>query len=140
MCMILDNNTWGDFLKKKSDMQPIHNWLQKKNGKLVYSNHRGFKELSGKYRKRLIEYRRAGKANLVPGEKVEKEIKKIKENHNIEQSDDHHILGLAKASNVTVLCTKDRLLQGYFKEIIGGSIYQNKTHQHLLTSALCAST
>ena len=31
MCMILDNDTWGDFLKQKSDMQPVHDWLQQKN-------------------------------------------------------------------------------------------------------------
>lgn len=137
MCMILDNDTWGDFLKQKPDMQPIHDWLKQKNGKLVYSNHQGFQELSEKYQQSLREYRRAGQAHLVPGEEVEKEIREIKKEHNIEKSDDSHILGLAKAFNITVLCTKDQLLHKYFKKIIGGSIYQNKNHQHLLTADLC---
>ena len=137
MCMILDNNTWGDFLKQKPDMEPIHNWLDKKNGKLVYSNHQGFKELSLTYQRSLQEYKKAGKAKLVPGEKVEKEIRKIKKKHNIEKSNDPHILGLAKAGNVKVLCTKDQALQEDFKTIIRGNIYKNKNHQHLLTSDLC---
>jgi len=137
MCMILDNNTWGDFLKQNSDMQPIHNWLEQKNGKLIYSNHQGFQELSKKYQRRLKEYRRAGKAHLVSLEKVEKAIKEIKKNHNIERSNDPHILGLAKASNVTVLCTKDRTLHKYFKNTIGGNIYQNKNHKRLLTPDFC---
>ena len=104
---------------------------------MVYSNHEGFQELSTKYQQSLKEYRRAGKAHLVSSEKVEKEIREIKKEHNIEKSDDPHILGLAKASNVTVLCTKDRLLHKYFKKIIGGNIYQNRSHQRLLTSDLC---
>ena len=138
MCMILDNDTWGDFLKQKPDMQPIHDWLEQKNGKLVYSNHQGFQELSKKYQRSLREYRKAGKADLVPSEKVEKEITEMKKKYCIEKSDDPHILGLAKASKVTVLCTKDKLLHKYFKKIIGGSIYQNKkNHQHLLTPDLC---
>ena len=137
MCMILDNDTWGDFLKQKPDMQPIHKWLEQKNGKLIYSNHQGFQELSEKYQQSLRDYHRAGKAHRVSGEEVEKEIREIKKKHDIEKSNDSHILGLAKASNVTVLCTKDKLLHKYFKKIIGGSIYQNKNHQRLLTSDLC---
>ena len=137
MCMILDNDTWGDFLAQKPDMQPIHDWLKQKNGKLVYSNHQGFQELSKKYQKSLSEYSRAGQAHLVPGEEVEKEIKEIEKEHNIKKSNDRHILGLAKAFNIKVLCTKDKRLHQKFKAIIGGRIYQNKNHQHLLTADLC---
>ena len=39
MCMILDSNRWADFLNRKEDMEPIHKWLEKQNGKLVYSNY-----------------------------------------------------------------------------------------------------
>ena len=137
MCMILDNNTWGDFLNQKPDMQPIHNWLKQKKGKLVYSNHKGFQELSNKYYQSLEKYKEAGQADLIPSKKVEKAINEIKKEHDIKKSDDPHILGLAKVSKVTVLCTKDKLLHKYFKEIIGGNIYQNKNHQHLLTADLC---
>ena len=136
MCLILDNNQWGDFLNKKPDMQPIHNWLDKQNGKLVYSNHQGFKELSPKYKKSLKGYKTAGKARLVPTEKVEEEVKKIKRSHQI-QSNDTHILGLAKAENIKVLCSKDKKLHDDFKNIIDGHVYQTKDHKHLLVRDLC---
>ena len=138
--MILDTNMWGDFLKPKNqDMKPIQNWLEKRNGKLVYSRHQGFiKELSEKHLQLLQEYGRTGKAKLVDKKEVTKAIEEIKNEHNIENSDDHHILGLAKASRVNLLCTKDKILHKYFKEIIKGNIYQDKSHQRLLTSSLCA--
>ena len=136
MCMILDNNKWGDFLKQTEDMIPIHNWLKQKNGKLVYSNHQGFKELSTKYQKSLKEHMRAGTAKLVFSTKVEKEIEKLKKVHKL-KSNDSHILGLAVASNTIVLCTGDKKLHKDFKDIIGGNIYQTEEHKNLLTKDLC---
>ena len=43
MCIILDTNMLGRFKKRDKDKQdedmgPIWNWLDKKNGKIVYSN------------------------------------------------------------------------------------------------------
>jgi len=138
MCIILDNNTWGDFIKNKEDMKPIRKWLEQKNGKLVYSNHIRFQELSNNSRRYLAEYYRQGKAHLIPHEKVEKEIEKINIQNDQLKSNDLHILGLAKASNTTVLCTKDRSLHTDFKQIIqNGKIYKNKSHTHLLTKDLC---
>ena len=138
MCLVLDNNQWGDFLQEKDDMKPIHNWLRNKSGKLVYSNHKEFEELNKKSRKILGNYRRAGKAKLVPQNKVEKEIKEIKKSYSDKiTSNDIHILGLAKAGNIKVLCSKDKNLHDDFKAIIRGNIYQTKDHKHLLTKDLC---
>ena len=136
MCLILDNNQWGDFLNKKPDMLPIHNWLDKQQGKLVYSNHEGFNELSAKYQKSLKNYKQQGKTRFVPKEKVEEKMKEIKKSHQI-KSNDTHILGLAKAESVKALCSKDRNLHEDFKEIIKGHVYQTKAHEHLLTRDLC---
>ena len=140
MCMILDNNTWGDFLKNKPDMQPIHKWLEK-TGKLIYSNHIEFKELSPKYIRNLQEYKRKKKAELISSEIVKKGIeeiqKEIKKKSQKIQSNDIHILGLAKVKNIKLLCTKDKDLHKDFKKIIKGNIYQNKNHQKLLTKDTC---
>ena len=137
MCIILDANRWGDFSNQKEDMKPIHKWLEKQNGKLVYSDHSKIQqELNQLQKNNLVEYRRAGKALLVPGKQVEEKVKEIKKEHEL-KSDDSHILGLAKASHATVLCTKDKKLHQDFKHIIKGKIYQNKKHQHLLTPDLC---
>ena len=141
MCMILDNNTYGDFFKNKPDMQPIHDWLKQKKGKLVYSTHIKFKELSPKYIRNLQEYKRqkrakpASKKEVEKGiEQIKKEIKKSKKNI---KSDDIHILGLAKIKNIKLLCTKDKDLHKDFKKIIKGNIYQNKDHKELLTKDTC---
>ena len=139
MCMILDNNTYGDFFKNKPDMQPIHDWLDK-TGKLVYSNHIKFKELSPKYIENLQKYKSKGKAELISSEKVKEGIEKIKKSEEKIQSDDIHILGLAKIKNIKLLCSKDKNLHKDFKnkKIIGGSIYQNKGHEDLLTKDTCS--
>ena len=71
MCMILDVNRWGDFLNKKEDMEPVHEWLENSDGKLLYSNHIKFGELSLKYKKALVQYRSAGRARMIPKEEVE---------------------------------------------------------------------
>ena len=137
MCLILDNNQWGDFLEQKTDMQPIHEWLNKQNGKLIYSDHKGFTELSNRYLRRLQDYKRAGKARLVSKEKVEREIKNIKKSHDL-TSDDVHILGLAKAENIKVLCSNDQDLHEDFKKVVrNGHVYQKKAHKHLLVKDLC---
>ena len=137
MCMILDSNRWADFLNQKEDMKPIHKWLEKQNGKLVYSNYEPIqKELNRLPNNNLKIYYEAGKALFIPSEEVGKKVEEIKNKYQL-KSDDIHILGLAKASNAKVLCTKDQSLHKDFKNIIKGRIYQNKGHQHLLTPDIC---
>ena len=137
MCMILDVNRWGDFLGKKEDMTPIHVWLNKGNGKLLYSNHDKFRELSTKYKRALVQYQNVGWARMVPKDKVEREISNINDKRINLKSNDIHILGLAKASGAKVLCSSDKKLHKNFKDVIGGGIYQTKEHGHLLTEDIC---
>ena len=136
MCMILDSNRWVDFLNQKEDMKPIHKWLEKQNGKLVYSNYEPIqRELNRLTNNNLKVYYEAGKALFIPSEEVKKKVEDIKKYQL--KSNDIHILGLAKAANAKVLCTKDKKLHQDFKSIIKGRIYQNKGHQHLLTPDTC---
>ena len=136
MCMILDSNRWIDFSNQKEDMKPIHKWLEKQNGKLVYSNYEPIQKELNYLNNNLKAYYAAGQALFIPSEEVEKKVEEIKNKYQ-PKSNDIHILGLAKASNAKVLCTKDKKLHQDFKNIIKGRIYQNKNHQHLLTSDLC---
>ena len=53
------------------------------------------------------------------------------------QSDDPHIIALAKVANVRLLVSDDKNLHKDFKAIIRGSIYQNSSHAGLLTKHLC---
>ena len=137
MCMILDINMWPDFFNKKKNMQPVHKWLEKQNGKLVYSDHKLFqKELTQNQKTILEKYYQSGKARFISETQVEQTIAILQKNNQF-QSNDIHILGLAKADQVKVLCTKDKNLHADFKNILGGSIYQNAKHQHLLTKDTC---
>ena len=110
--------------------------MQEQNGKLIYSDHERFKELSAIYLRSLQDYKRAGKARFASKEKVEREIKNIKKSHDL-ISNDIHILGLAKAENIKILCSKDQSLHKDFKNIIKGHVYQTQAHKHLLTNDLC---
>ena len=138
--MILDANQWNNFLNSKDkDMEPVHKWLENKNGKLVYSTHKKIKEELDnvpKMKNRLNTYRQAGKAQLIDPKKVEEKINDIKRSYEL-KSNDPHILGLAKASDTKILCSNDKKLHEDFKKIINGNIYQNKSHQHLLNLDIC---
>ena len=137
MCMILDVNMWSDFIEQKSIMQPVHQWLEGKNGKLLYSDHESFqKELTLSHKKVLKSYYQSGHARFVPKKQLEKTINSLRKTHQF-KSNDMHILGLAKVGQVKVLCTKDKDLHHDFKQILGGNIYQNAKHQHLLTQDTC---
>ena len=139
MCMILDADMWGRFPeeKKDKDLLPVRKWLEKQNGKLVYSDHEQFqKELTKDYKETLKGYFQSGKARFFPKKEVEREITVLRKNSN-PKSNDLHILGLAKIAKVKVLCTGDKKLHQDFKDILDGSIYQKAEHRHLLTKDTC---
>ena len=140
MCMILDANQYDHFINKKSkDVELIHDWLDNKNGALVYSDHKQMeKEIkkSPRFQKFLFEKSRTGKSKKVDKKEVEKSMKIIKKNHQL-KSDDLVTLGLAHASGVKLLCSKDKNLHDDFKTIIRGGVYQNKDHKRLLKKDIC---
>ena len=137
MCLILDANKYSDFLDPENeDMEPVRNWIKKKKGKIVYAPTGKLKtELDnhGPMKRRIKEYRQAGRIKLADPEKVNREIGNLPEI----SSDDRHIIALAIVSNVKLLVSKDQKLQDDFKKIARGKIYKNKSHKHLLKSDLC---
>ena len=140
MCIILDANCIGQFKDRANeDMKPVWHWLDGKNGKIVYSNTKTFQRewnRGGGYNLER-ELRRNGNLKLVPNQDV---IEKQNELKGQIQSDDPHIIALAIVANVKVLVSRDRALQQDFKNRqlgIGGKVYQEKKHAHLLTKDLC---
>ena len=132
MCIILDANCMTDFLNKHEAMQPVHDWLMKK-GKLAYTTTDKFKEGPKKFLAKIIELNRAGKLKRFSEQAVEKQQRNIPEY----QSDDPHIIALGLVAKVKVLVSYDKKLHKDFKTINRGRIYQDHTHQHLLTNDLC---
>jgi len=131
----------GEFVNYKDDMKPIYTWLDGNRGKMVFAIVGSDKER--KSYKIFVEsdlgraYYEAGKINLLDPREIEVEIARIKEEHGTLKSNDIHIIAIAIVGKAEVLVSEDRALHADFKRIIGGSIYQNKTHKHLLTSNLC---
>ena len=143
MCIIVDANVLGTFLGESPSKitAPIHKWLRKKRGKLIYSTGGRFANDIGRgTRDRLAVYAQAGMAIEVKGELL------IDEERMLEgriKSDDPHVLALARASGARLLYTADRDLMSDFKNgqlIEGprGKVYTRRTHARLLTGSVCA--
>ncbi len=128
MCVILDANMFSKFKNQDNeDMQPVWNWLSKKNGKIAYSNTKKFDE----------EWERGGVTDLIKLLKQAEKLKEIpapdvekKENElrgKIE-SDDPHIIALAIVADIKVLVSSDRALHQDFKNrnLVGGKYIKTK--------------
>ena len=124
MCIIVDANKMGIFLADpvREEVKPIHDWLARQGGKLVYSTGSQF-------------------AKQVPVEDIEEEEKLLRKNP-IVGSHDPHILALARFSGARVLYTSDKDLSADFKKkklIDGprGKIYTRPANARLLTQLPC---
>lgn len=139
MCVILDVNLIGRFKKDPvdEDMKPVHQWLERKNGRIVYSDTEKFRrewDKGGGYALRR-QLQRRDKLKLVSDQDVQEEIKKIE--YKI-KSDDPHIIALALIAGVKVLISKDNKLIADFKvHVSQGKVYKAKSHRHLLTKDTC---
>ncbi len=134
MCIIVDANLRDLFINRHPDMLPVHDWIKKKGGKIAYSNTPKFeKETTPRFRTELSNLSRRGKVKLIESEEVLEQQKNLP---NL-QSDDPHIIALALAAKVKVLITNDKKLEKDFKQHVGGKIYHNEDHKHLLKKDLC---
>ena len=137
MCLILDTNKYGDFLASENqDMEPVRNWMKTRNGKIAYSpTEKMEKELNrhNKMREQFDRYRETDKLKLVPPNEVERAMNSLRDL----QSDDPDIIALAQVSEVKLLVSGDENLHTDFKTIVGGKIYQTRSHKRLLRNDLC---
>ena len=137
MCIILDANLFGKFDDlRNEDMKPVHRWLDNRNGKIVYSDTEKLQRewKSGRENHRLTSLRQSGQLKLVSKKDVEERESALRGKI---QSDDEHIIALALVARVTVLVSSDQALHQDFKNLVGGRVYQTKSHAHLLTRDTC---
>ena len=146
MCIIVDANKLGTFLADPADddSRPIHEWLDRGVGSIVYSTGGRFaKEIRGRAKTRLENYVRAGRAKLIPGSLFADDERGLEARPDL-RSDDPHVLALAKAAGVRLLYTADRNLISDFKDrnFIDrprGRVYSGARNANLLTDSVCAS-
>ena len=154
MCAILDANCFSKFRDQDNeDMKPVQNWVDKKNGKIIYSDTEKFKSewLKGGMKEQMRTLTQAGKLKYVPAQEVEKKADELIDKI---ESDDPHIIALAMIAKVKVLIVQrlpdtprtgkrrnsrgaDPRLQEDFKKLVGGNVYITKSHSHLLTKDTC---
>ena len=147
MCLIIDANKLGEFLKDPptEDTRPIHEWLypgrKRRGGVIVYSTVGKFRtEIPDAARRRLGELRQDGRAKFYNESEMEQGRKAVTEENMT--SDDPHVLGLAMASGAEVLYTGDRDLMDDFRDrkVMGGlrgKIYSGAKNRGLLRPNIC---
>ena len=139
MCVILDVNNIGKFNEPADeDMKPVWNWLDRQNGKIAYSNTKKFEEeweKGGGIQLRR-ELQRRNKLKEIPAQDVQEKADELEGKI---ESDDPHIIALAIIANVKVLVSNDRTLHEDFKnrDLVGGRVYQTKSHSRLLRKDTC---
>ncbi len=136
MCIILDANMFGRFDDPNNeDLKPVHRWLSKQYGKIVYSDTHTLRDEWKRGGSRLLErLRQDGSLKLVSKSDVEERRKSLAGRI---QSNDEHIVALALVAAVKVLVSNDQALHQDFKNLVGGSVYQTKSHAHLLRTDTC---
>ena len=111
---------------------------------LVYSTDGKFAcELGYNAKRKLAEYRRAGKARLVPASRFAQDEAELKASGEL-RSDDPHVLALARQSGARLLYTGDSKLIADFtdRRIIQeprGKVYSGAANAKLLTNRVCAA-
>jgi hypothetical protein len=148
VCVIIDTNLAFYIFTSapEDDFRPVFEWLHDpdKNGCLVFGGKLS-KELSNRgeslrYLRALLQ---AGRAFQIPDATLQSEERKVIHS-GLCQSNDLHVIALARVSGARTLCSHDRELHQDFRnsELISkprGRVYQNATHTKLLCHDPCCT-
>ena len=142
MCIIVDTNTFHKFKNPDDeDMEPVWTWLEKRDGKIAYSDIEKLEEEwdNGGMQNLRNRLRQRGKLKIVSPQDVQEKADELKGEI---ASNDEHIIALAIVSGVKVLVSYregDRNLFEDFKNrnLVRGRVYTRKTHARMLTKDTC---
>ena len=115
MCVIIDASCFGEVFgfPCHSKYRPVIDWisLPRGDGRVVYGGGKFAREIerSAAAKRWFAEMFRAGRAIRIPESIVDEEEARIRETELCE-SDDEHIVALARLSGSRVVCTEDRAL------------------------------
>jgi hypothetical protein len=138
MCLIVDANVASLVLAARphADFEPVTTALFNRRAVAVYGGQlrREYERVTHVLRI-LVILDRQGSARAVPDLDVDKMTEQVVQEGAC-QSDDPHIIALARVSDVRLLCSRDRDLHQDFKDpkVLQprGSVYQNRSHRHLI--------
>lgn len=121
MCVraIIDADALSAMTHDRFDyFEGLREWFRRRDGRLIWTNESEFERQLTKRKgwKRLAkEYRRANLLVFVEASRVEDAKRKISEVSLQSREEDVHLLALALAADVAVLCTDDKGLKADFK-------------------------
>ncbi|MYA71724.1 hypothetical protein F4009_19180 [Candidatus Poribacteria bacterium] len=143
MCIIVDANTFHKFKDPNNeDMEPVWTWLEKRGGKIAYSDTEKLEEEwnRGGMQNLRNRLRRTGKLKIVSPQDVEEKANEL--SGEIE-SNDEHIIALAIIAGVKILVSyregdSDLFTDFKNRELVGGRVYTRKAHaQRMLRKDTC---
>jgi hypothetical protein len=130
----------------EGDFRPVFDWLHApdKSGCVVYggklANELSTRTASRRY---LLELSRAGRARLIPEGIIQPQEEELIR-RGLCQSNDPHVIALARVSGARTLCSHDQKLHQDFRnsKLVSkprGRVYQNATHTSLLRHDPCCT-
>ena len=142
MCIIVDTNTFHKFKNPDDeDMEPVWTWLEKRDGKIAYSDIEKLEEEwdNGGMQNLRNRLRQRGKLKVVSSQDVQEKANELETEI---VSNDAHIIALALIAGVKVLVSYregDRDLFTDFKnrDLVRGKVYTRKAHARMLTKDTC---
>ncbi|MCE2413001.1 hypothetical protein J4G07_03260 [Candidatus Poribacteria bacterium] len=143
MCIIVDTNTFHKFKKPDDeDMEPVWTWLEKRDGKIAYSDIEKLEEEwdNGGMQNLRNRLRQRGKLKIASPRDVQEKANELK---NEIASNDEHIIALAIVSGVKVLVSyregdSDLFTDFKNRQLVGGKVYTRKAHaRRMLTKDTC---
>lgn len=145
MCIIIDANVASKVfaLSPSKDPRAVIDWVDFGGGKMVLGGRLKQEIFKVSLASRWIKERiRSGKIKWVSDTDIDSEEKRLKESATC-NSNDHHIIALARCCTARILYSQDRNLHQDFTNPVlvnnpRGAVYTTARHcQHLLTKDRC---
>lgn len=122
MCILVDTcvlpAVFSPSAANHAQFKPVHDWIFKGKGKLVYGGSKFKEDLPQKYNGIIIELRKQNRVFEAPCKVVDKLAKEVSSQAG-KDCDDQHIIAIIISSGCRLLCTAD-----------------TRSHKHIKNSAL----
>ena len=117
MCTVIDADTFSYFCNPDSamysDFQPVRDWIENSNRKIVYGgmDYRNHLSNHKKFLGYLMEQSRKGKIERLNNYEVDRVTDAIKANYTRADFNDHHIVAIVLLSRCKLVCSRDNGLK-----------------------------
>ena len=120
MCAIIDTNVYHEVFSTGSQSSAgkyFYDWLMRRNGGTLVSGGGHLRELNriADFKRVFAERLQAGRARRIPDEVVDSETDTLR-SQGICDSNDEHVLALARVSGARLLFTNDGALRNDFRD------------------------